>query len=313
MGRRRKFGRALDGVLIVNKPAGESSNAVLQRAKRLFFANKAGHTGALDPLATGVLPLCFGEATKFSQYLLDSDKEYVSTFHFGVATDSADADGEILQTADASALTRAQLENTIKPYRGEIDQVPPMYSALKLNGQPLYKLARAGIEVERKARRVNVYEFELLDFRPGSVAQADVRIFCSKGTYVRSLAADIGEALELGGHVARLHRTQAGPFYEAQAVDLNDLEHERGADRAELLDHHLLPIDAPVAEFGSIVVDDNSAFYFSRGNPVMDTKVYQLGDEGDKLRVFQESGAFLGLAEITDDGRIAPVRLLAQQ
>jgi tRNA pseudouridine55 synthase len=313
MGRRRKFGRALDGVLIVNKPVGESSNAVLQRAKRLFFANKAGHTGALDPLATGVLPLCFGEATKFSQYLLDSDKEYISTFHFGVATDSADADGEVLQTVDASTLTEAQLERAMQPFRGEIDQVPPMYSAIKLNGQPLYKLARAGIEVDRKARRVTVYDFELLAFRPGQIAEADVRIRCTKGTYVRSLAADIGEALELGGHVAKLHRIQAGPFHESQAHDLDELEHERAEDRAEVLDYHLLPTDAPVAEFASIVVDDNSAFYFSRGNPVMDTKVYQLGDEGDKLRVFQESGAFLGLAEITDDGRIAPVRLLAQQ
>jgi tRNA pseudouridine55 synthase len=312
LGRRRRFGRKLDGVIIIDKPAGETSNAVLQRAKRLFFAEKAGHTGALDPLATGVLPLCFGEATKFSQYLLDSDKTYVSDFYFGIATDTADSDGKTLSQIDASSLTEEMLESEVSNYRGDIEQVPPMYSALKLNGQPLYKLARKGIEVERAARKVHIFEFSVLSFEPGEVARAKVRVHCSKGTYIRSLAADIGEALGLGGHVATLHREQAGSFHERDAVSLEALELERGEGRAECLDHYLLPVDAPVSNFPEIRLDDNSGFYFLQGQAVMDTRVYQLGDEGDTLRVFQDSGAFLGLAEITDDGRLAPRRLMAQ-
>jgi len=177
----------------------------LQRAKRLFFANKAGHTGALDPLATGVLPLCFGEATKFSQYLLDAD-------------------------------TQADVEQAMASFRGDIAQVPPMYSALKKDGQPLYKLARKGIEVERKARNVTIFDYQLLDFVAGDQPQAKVLIHCTKGTYVRSLAADLGEALGVGAHVADLHREKAGPFENAQALDLTALEQERGDDRAEVLD-----------------------------------------------------------------------------
>lgn len=310
MGRRRKFGRQLDGVLLVNKPAGLSSNAVLQQAKRLFFANKAGHTGALDPLATGVLPLCFGEATKFSQYLLDADKVYISTFALGVTTDSADADGEVLQRSSAAHLSEADVRKAMQPFLGEIAQVPPMYSALKKDGQPLYKLARQGIEVERKARQVNIFEYRLLGFEPGEVAKAKVLIHCSKGTYVRSLAADMGEALGVGAHVAELHRQKAGEFDNDDAVDLDVLEQERGEDRAEVLDHHLLPMDAPVASLPQISIHEDSAYYFGRGNPVMDIGVYQIGDEGDTVRVFEESGRFLGLAQITDDGCLAPKRLV---
>lgn len=312
MGRRRKFGRAVSGVLVVDKPAGVTSNDVVQRAKRLFFANKAGHTGALDPLATGVLPLCFGEATKFSQYLLESDKGYISTFHFGIDTETADADGDIVTQKDASSVTAKMLEKAIQRYRGDIEQVPPMYSALKRNGQPLYKLAREGIEVERDARPVTLYSFELLDFRPGPVAEADVRVECSKGTYIRSLAQDIGRDLNVGGHVAQLQRIQAGPFLLEQAFCLDDLELERGEQRAEILDYHLLPVDAPVAEMARLTLDDHSGFYFLRGQAVINNQVYRLGDEGDKVRVFQENGEFLGVGEITDDGRVAPSRLVAQ-
>lgn len=312
MGRSKRFGRKLNGVLVINKPAGLTSNAVLQRAKRLFYANKAGHTGALDPLATGVLPLCFGESTKFSQYLLDSDKEYISTFEFGSTTDTADSDGEVIAEQDASSLTKTQVKKAMQAYEGDIAQVPPMYSAIKQNGQPLYKLARAGVEVERAPRDVCIFEYELLEFTPGVKACAKVRILCSKGTYVRSLAADLGDDLGVGAHVKTLHRSMAGPFSDEQAYDLDKLEAERGEAQAEVLDHYLLSIDAPVADLPAITIDDNAGFYFSRGNPVMDTKVYQLGDEGDTLRVFQESGAFLGLAEITDDGCVAPKRLMAQ-
>ncbi|WP_028883143.1 tRNA pseudouridine(55) synthase TruB [Teredinibacter turnerae] len=310
MGRRRKFGRPLHGVVVIDKPAGMTSNDVVQKAKRLFFANKTGHTGALDPLATGVLPLCFGEATKFSQYLLDSDKAYKSTFHLGVSTDTADADGQTLSTRDASALTVDQVRQAMMAYLGDIEQVPPMYSALKKDGQPLYKLAREGIEVEREARPVTILEYELLQFRPGVVAEVDVYIACTKGTYVRTLAEDLGRDLQVGAHVAKLRRVQAGPFSEAQALDLGALEQERGEDRAEALDHHLLPVDAPVAELPRLDLDEHSAFYFSRGQAVINNQVYRLGDEGDKVRVFDANEQFLGVAEITDDGRVAPKRLV---
>lgn len=312
MGRRRKFGRPISGVLVVDKAPGVTSNDVVQRAKRLFYANKAGHTGALDPLATGVLPLCFGEATKFSQYLLDSDKGYESTFRFGMTTATADADGEVTSQQDASALTQAALEKAIEAYRGDIEQIPPMYSALKRDGKPLYQLAREGIEVEREARPVTIYKFEILAFRPGVLAEADVRIECSKGTYVRSLAEDVGRDLGVGAHVAKLRRVQAGPFVEAQVVNLDDLEAERGEDRAETLDHYLLPTDAPVAEMPKLSLDEHSSFYFIRGQAVISNQVYRLGDEGDKVRVFNQDDEFLGVGDITDDGRVAPSRLVAQ-
>ncbi|WP_096086074.1 tRNA pseudouridine(55) synthase TruB [Agaribacterium haliotis] len=310
MGRRRKFGRKLDGVLVVNKHAGETSNAVLQRAKRLFFAQKAGHTGALDPLATGVLPLCFGEATKFSQFLLDADKVYRSVFELGVVSDTADADGEILQEQSAAAISQSDVEAAMAGFRGEIAQVPPMYSALKVNGQPLYKLARQGIEIERKARSVTIYRYELLSFEAGERAYVEVEIACTKGTYVRSLAADLGEKLGCGARVFKLHRVKSGAFDESMALDLEALEQERGEERAEVLDHHLHATDAPVASLPKIEIDDDSGFYFCRGQRVMDTRVYQIADEGDTVRVFEESGRFLGLAEITDDGCLAPKRLV---
>jgi len=312
LGRRRKFGRPLNGVLVVDKAAGVTSNDVVQRAKRLFYANKAGHTGALDPLATGVLPLCFGESTKFSQYLLDADKGYVSTFCFGMTTATADADGEVTSQEDASKLTQAALERAIDAYRGDIEQVPPMYSALKRDGKPLYQLAREGIEVERDARPVTIYNFEILAFRPGVLAEADLRIDCSKGTYVRSLAEDIGRDLGVGAHVAKLRRVQAGPFLESQVVNLDDLESERGEQRAEVLDHYLLPVDSPVEEMPKLLLDEHSSFYFIRGQAVISNQVYRLGDEGDKVRVFDQDDGFLGVGEITDDGRVTPSRLIAQ-
>lgn len=311
MGRRRKFGRELDGVVVVDKPAGVTSNAVLQRAKRLFFANKAGHTGSLDPLATGVLPLCFGEATKYSQYLLESDKSYLSTFRLGQTTDTGDAEGEIISTADASKISSKQIEKVISRFRGAIEQLPPMYSALKKNGQPLYRYARQGIEVERDKRPVTIYEYELLAFKAGTVAEVEVKVTCSKGTYIRSLAEDLGQELGVGGHVAKLRRTQAGSFLESQAVCLDDLEQERGAGPAEVLDHYLLPVDAPVSELAKLTIDDSSGFYFGRGQAVMVSGAYRIAEEGDTVRVFLESGGFLGTGQITDEGTVAPKRLVS--
>jgi len=311
VGRTRK-GRPVNGVLILDKPTGMSSNRALQIAKRLFFVAKAGHTGSLDPLATGVLPLCFGEATKFSQFLLDADKRYRSTFRFGVITNTGDADGEVMQEQPTDSLTHEQVEKSLQLFAGEIEQVPSMFSALKHNGQPLYKLAREGIEVERKARKITVFEIKLLAFRPGAAAEADVEIHCSKGTYVRSIAEDLGLELGCGAHVQALHRSAAGAFHEGQSVSLETLEAELGENEPSVLDHYLLPMDAPVEDLVALSLPESTAYYFSLGNPVMDSQVFQVGEEGDMVRVFLENGEFLGIGELTDDGRVAPKRLVAK-
>lgn len=310
MSPKRPKGRPVSGVLLLNKTAGMTSNAALQQAKRLFFAAKAGHTGSLDPLATGVLPLCFGEATKFSQYLLDADKRYRSTFCLGVATTTGDADGEVIARKDASAVTEDQATAALKQFVGEIEQVPSMYSAIKHQGQPLYKLARQGKEVEREPRRVMVYAIDILSFRPGQNAHIELDIHCSKGTYVRTIAEDLGTALGCGAHVERLHRLATGPFRADAAVTLEQLTAERGEQRAEVLDHHLLPVDAPVRDHPQLDLAQNTAYYFRQGQAVMDPQVYRIGREGDMVRVFCEDGGFLGLGEITDDGRVAPRRLV---
>ena len=309
---RKKRGRPIDGGILLNKSAGMSSNDALQKAKRMLFAQKAGHTGSLDPLATGVLPLCFGEATKFSQYLLNADKRYRSTFRLGMTTDTSDADGETLTEMDARAVTREQVEDALEQFRGEISQIPSMYSALKHNGTPLYKLAREGITVERQPRHVTIYSLQLLDFRPGHAAEVDVDVRCSKGTYIRSIAEDLGNVLGCGAHVKALHRSEAGPFKEADSITLDALYEERGEQGPEVLDHHLMPMDTPVADLPALILPDDSAHYFRMGNPVMDHGVFRAGDVGDKVRVFIESGDFLGMGELTDDGRVAPKRLVVK-
>src|SRR5690606_24963417 len=219
------------------KPAGITSNDTLQKAKYLFYAAKAGHTGSLDPMATGVLPICFGEATKFTQFLLDADKCYLSTFRLGVTTTTGDAEGEVIETRSAAGIDAARVEDAMAALEGDILQVPPMYSALKKDGVPLYKLAREGIEVERQARPVTIFSYQLLAFRAGEVAEADVEIRCSKGTYVRTLAEDLGAALGCGGHVSRLHRSAAGCFTDADAISLDALTALREGRRGEDLDH----------------------------------------------------------------------------
>ncbi len=310
MGRSKHYGRALDGLLILNKPQGVTSNRALQQAKHLFFANKAGHTGSLDPLATGVLPLCFGEATKFSSHLLDADKRYETTIQLGVRTDTCDCEGTAISQTDASHITLAQLEQALEAFHGPILQVPPMVSALKHQGQPLYKLAREGIEIERPPRPVTIYTLSLLRFTPGPQPEVALDIHCSKGTYIRSIASDLGDALGVGGHVVQLHRTQAGPFSLDQAVTLEALSLERGDQGPEVLDHHLLGTDAAITALPKLTLEDNSAFYFVKGQGVMDLRVYRLGQQGDRVRVFRSDGRFLGLGEIGDDGLINPRRLV---
>ena len=312
MARRRNRGRSVNGIFLLNKPLHLSSNQALQRVKNFFDANKAGHTGALDPLATGVLPICLGEATKFSQFLLDSDKHYRSTFTLGMATETGDCDGATRSEADASAITEEQIEAALEPFRGDIQQVPSMYSALKHNGQPLYKLARQGIEVEREARSITVHKYQILAFRPDQRAEVDVEVHVSKGTYVRSLAEDLGRALGCGAHVSALHRHIAGPFTEQDTVTLPELEKLRESCEAPELDYLLKPMDIAVADRMAVELSETTATYFQLGQEVMSTEAFRNGQEGDIVRVFREGGAFLGVATVTDDGKIAPKRLVVE-
>jgi tRNA pseudouridine55 synthase len=303
---KRRRGRPVSGILLLDKPAGMSSNQALQRVKRLYGAAKAGHTGSLDPLATGVLPLCFGEATKFSQYLLDADKVYESRFGLGISTNTGDAEGEVVGRSDASALTRARVEAALADYRGEIEQQPPMHSAIKRDGQPLYKLARAGIEVDRPSRTVRIHRLEVRDFRPGVCAELDIEVACSKGTYIRTLAMDIGAQLGVGGHVLELRRTAVGPFRVEECVPLATLQALRDRDELAAMDDLLLPMDRALGHLPLLRLPESSGFYLRKGQPVL---VPNAPCDG-MVRVALETGEFLGVGEILDDGRVAPRRLV---
>lgn len=307
MGRKRQ-GRPLDGVLVVDKPAGMTSNGVLQRVKGIYFAAKAGHTGSLDPLATGVLPICFGEATKLSQFLLDSDKEYVASFALGVRTETGDADGRALEERSAAGILQESIEAVLARFRGRISQVPPMYSALKRGGVPLYELARRGEVVEREPREVVVHELALLGFEAGERAVLRVRVRASKGTYVRTLAEDIGEALGCGAHVCALRRTAAGGFVEAEAVTLDRLEALREAGEFAALDSLVLPLERAVGHLPEVRVPESGCFYLSQGQAVM---VSQVPPGRGDVRILDAGGVFRGVGEITDDRRVAPRRMMA--
>ncbi|MGE3297647.1 MAG: tRNA pseudouridine(55) synthase TruB [Porticoccaceae bacterium] len=311
MARTRK-GRSVDGILVLDKPAGPTSNQALQRVKWLFDAAKAGHTGSLDPLATGVLPICFGEATKFTQFLLEADKTYASTFRLGVTTTTGDRDGEVLEEQSAAGVSAARVEAALTSFRGVVEQIPSMYSALKQGGQPLYKLARQGIEVERTPRRVTIHSYELCAFRGGECAELDVVIRCSKGTYIRTLAEDLGRQLGCGAHVTRLRRLASGPFGEADAVTLDGIDALRsGSGSFAALDALLRPVDAAVADRLALELPENLSWYFLRGQAVALAQARQEASEGDLVRVFRAPGEFLGVGEVLDDGRIKPHRLVA--
>jgi tRNA pseudouridine55 synthase len=303
-------GRQIDGIFLLNKQAGMTSNTALQRAKWLFAAAKAGHTGSLDPLATGVLPLCFGEATKFSQYLLDADKTYRCTMRFGITTNTGDAEGEILNDVPAPTLTQAKVEVALLQFVGKIEQIPSMFSAIKRQGQPLYKLARQGIEVEREPRPVTVYRMESTAFRSGDYPEADIEAHVSKGTYVRTLAEDVGALLGCGAHITALHRSQAGPFCEADCIDLDQLALERGEGRADVLDVHLRPLERAMDHLQTVNVPQASGFYLRQGQSVLDIAALKTTSVGEMVRVVLENGEFLGVAEIQSDGRLAPRKLL---
>ncbi len=266
MARKRK-GRAVHGILLLDKPVGISSNAALQQVKRLFKAQKAGHTGSLDPLATGVLPICLGEATKITSYLLDADKKYQGIAKLGVRTNTADAEGDVLETRPVPVLSENTIEMALDSFRGEISQIPPMHSALKLNGKPLYELARQGIEVERKPRNITIFELKKLGFKQDEL---DIFVHCSKGTYIRTLVEDLGEILECGAHLQSLRRVAAGPFNINQTITLDKLTElvEDGAG-FEKLDNLLLPMHVALAEWPQINLTANSAYYVRQGQPVL--------------------------------------------
>ncbi|MEH6581100.1 MAG: tRNA pseudouridine(55) synthase TruB [Halioglobus sp.] len=303
---RVRRGRPINGILLLDKPLDISSNRALQQAKRLYSAAKAGHTGSLDPLATGVLPLCFGEATKFSQYLLDADKAYESTFLLGKTTASGDAEGELLETRDASHISESDVALALDAFRGEIEQIPSMFSAIKHEGQPLYKLARQGKEVERKVRRVTISRLELRAFRPGEHPEVDVYLECTKGTYVRSLAEDLGQALGCGGHVTALRRTRAGPFGIEDCVSMPALEALKQGEKEADMDALLLPSDAALGAIPLVKLSESSGFYMKQGQPVLVPNAPRSG----MVRIALETGEFLGVGEMLDDGRVAPRRLI---
>lgn len=307
MGRRHKKGRNINGILLLDKPPGMTSNAALQWVKRKFDAAKAGHTGSLDPLATGVLPLCFGEATKFSQFLLDADKRYVARIKLGVTTDSGDADGSVIEEKPVPSFDTEQLEAALEHYRGEITQIPSMFSALKVDGQPLYKLARQGIEVERKSRQVTIHELVLLEHSADEIC-IDVR--CSKGTYIRSIAEDLGRDLGCGGHVTQLRRLAAGPFEIAQTVEMAQIE--KFEDDKGTLDAMLQPVSAAVQDWPSVELADLTASFLRQGQPVQIANAPCHGWVSIFSETSDEGETFMGVGEVLDDGRIAPRRLLVQ-
>ncbi len=303
MGRKTRKGRSVDGIVLLDKPVSFGSNQVLQRVKRLFNARKAGHTGSLDKLASGLLPICLGEATKFSTFLLNSDKRYQAVFKLGVVTTTGDAEGEVTESHDYTPFSRQQLEAVVGRFTGEIEQIPPMYSAIKHKGQRLYKLAHQGLEVEREPRRITIYSLELRDFGDDFIA---VEVLCSKGTYIRTLAEDMGKALGCGAHVKALRRTGVGPFEASQMIALERLEQLAEKD-FDALDAVLVPMEAALAGWPDVRLPENAAFYLKKGQPVLVPKSPTRG----WVRLFASGDRFIGAGEVLDDGRIAPRRLIA--
>ncbi|MCG9230761.1 tRNA pseudouridine(55) synthase TruB [Vibrio diabolicus] len=308
MARRRK-GRPINGVILLDKPTGISSNDALQKVKRIYFAEKAGHTGALDPLATGMLPICLGEATKFSQFLLDSDKRYRVIAKLGERTNTSDSDGEVVETRPID-VTLDKLEACIENFRGESDQVPSMFSALKYQGKPLYEYARKGIEVPRESRKITVYEIVLHRFEGDEV---EMEVHCSKGTYIRTIVDDLGEMLGCGAHVTMLRRTGVAKYpYEKMVTleQLNELlEQAHREERAprELLDPLLLPMDTAVEDLPEVNLVPELADMVQHGQPV---QVFGAPTEGSLRLTMGEERLFIGVGEMNEDGKIAPKRLV---
>lgn len=302
MGRRNKKGRAITGIVVVDKPTGRSSNHVLQQVKRLFDAKKAGHTGSLDPLATGLLPICLGEATKVSSYLLDADKRYQVTCQLGVITDSGDSDGNVIETNVVPEFSEQQLLEVISKFIGEQQQVPPMYSALKYQGQPLYKLARQGIEVERKSRQITIYDIQILACTSDTFT---LDVTCSKGTYIRTLVEDISHGLGCGGHVTMLRRVEVAGYQEAQSISLDQLDEIAQQGGITALDKCLLPTEDALPDWPAIDVSDDMVTALRFGQAVQVEHVFKRAN----VRLFDQEQQFLGLGEMSENGLVAPKRV----
>ncbi|MCG7790004.1 tRNA pseudouridine(55) synthase TruB [Vibrio parahaemolyticus] len=306
---RRRKGRPINGVILLDKPTGISSNDALQKVKRIYFAEKAGHTGALDPLATGMLPICLGEATKFSQFLLDSDKRYRVIAKLGERTNTSDSDGEVVETRPVD-VTLEKLEASIEKFRGESDQVPSMFSALKYQGKPLYEYARKGIEVPRESRKITVYEIVLHRFEGDEV---EMEVHCSKGTYIRTIVDDLGEMLGCGAHVTMLRRTAVAKYPYEKMVTLEQLNelleqaHREEIAPRELLDPLLMPMDTAVEDLPEVNLIPELADMVQHGQPV---QVLGAPEQGALRLTMGEERLFIGVGEMNDDGKIAPKRLV---
>ena len=295
-----KTGTPLDGIVLIDKPLGLSSNAALQKTKRIFNARKAGHTGSLDPLATGVLPICFGEATKISSFLLDSNKRYTTTIQLGKTRSTGDMEGEVLETRPVPTLSAELIEATLSQFRGDVAQIPPMHSALKHEGTPLYKLARQGISIERKVRHIKVFELTNLGFTDETLT---LDVHCSKGTYIRTLAQDIGEALGCGAHLIDLRRTEVEPFGEYPIYTLETLTEMAASGE---LKQTLLPIDSAIPHWPSLSLTDEQADNLCMGRRVE----YENMPDSGSIRLYRSNGDFLGIGQLHESGLLAAKRLL---
>lgn len=303
MSKPRKRGRDIHGVFLLDKPQGMSSNDIMQKVKRIFQANKAGHTGALDPLATGMLPICLGEATKFSQFLLDADKRYLVTAKLGERTDTSDAEGQIVETHEVKVKT-PEILTALEQFRGDILQVPTMFSALKHNGKPLYEYARQGITVEREARPITIFELNFIEY---NVPYLTLEVHCSKGTYIRTLVDDLGEALGCGAHVTMLRRTAVADYPTEKMLDWNALQALAEPQDLSLLDALLLPIDTAVAKLPTLTLNESQTQGIGFGQRI---KFDNLNRLQGQVRLFSHENRFLGVAMIDENNVIRPQRLV---
>lgn len=294
----------IDGILLVDKPLGLSSNAVLQRVKRLLGAKKAGHTGSLDPLATGMLPICLGEATKFSQYLLDADKTYEASGMLGATSSTGDAEGDITPCVEHVDITYEALQDVLPRFTGDIQQVPPMYSALKHQGKPLYDYARRGETIARPARNLHIHELLCRAFDGHTM---DLTVTCSKGTYIRSLVESIGEALGVGAYVTQLHRVHTAGFEGQPMWSLETLE----AETLEARRAHLLPVDYAITQFSRVELDADTVFALSQGKVIAHR--FDVAEISEYIRLYTPDGEFFGLGERTPEGELKVKRLVTQQ
>lgn len=303
MGRPKKKGRDIHGIFLLDKSQGVSSNDIMQKVKRLFQANKAGHTGALDPLATGMLPICLGEATKFSQFLLDSDKRYLVTAKLGERTDTSDAEGKIVETRKVDVDIDTILSH-LDAFRGDILQVPTMFSALKHNGKPLYEYARAGITVEREARAITIFELAFIEYQAPYLT---LEVHCSKGTYIRTLVDDLGEALGCGAHVTMLRRLAVANYPIEKMLPLDTLQSVAENQPLAALDSLLLPMDTAVAGLAKLVLDEKQTNAVGFGQRIkFDNPQHIYG----QVCLYSPDKRFLGVAEVTQDNVIRPSRMV---